>query len=327
MNNMLSNLIVPRINLNSNESIEYAELLTKKYYFDSFILFSTDKVLFGENSKFTMKKLFMVRDLLEGVSSKNILFFLDAENGLGKRCFEGSEFDLTDIELLDNKTIATFFDAINSELYRSKINVNLAPVLDIKDDKSMVLNGRTFSKNPDRVSEIGSIFLKSAAKNKVIACTKHFPGHGVHIGDTHNELIKSGISSSALMNHHLRPFKDLIQSTDLIMMNHINYIEFDSEPLPASMSYKIMTDLLLNKMSYKGLIISDSIRMKAITSNFTESLMVKNFILNGGDLILDPIDPINCLRDLEEIYIESKEKIDKKINRILKFKEKAEGLI
>ena len=327
MENNFSQLVIPRININSSESIEEARLLVKKFGFDSFILFATEKIKFSEDSKFRLDDLNMVRDILDKECEEEILFFIDAENGLGRRCLEGEEFDISDIEFLNDKDRREIFDAINLELYKNKISFNLAPVLDIKKEDSDVLKGRAFSGNSMVVSRIGKAFLDSTDKNNIIGCLKHFPGHGVVSGDTHKELIRSDISEIDLKTTHLKPFSELIKYAELVMINHINYTKYNRDLVPASMSYEIMTNILLNELGFKGVIISDSIRMQAVTSNFNESKMIESFILNGGDLILDPLSPIRCLTELKEIYADSAKSIDKKISKVLDLKEKARRLI
>ena len=72
-----------------------------------------------------------MRDKLDSISKERILFFLDAENGLGRRCLVGEEHDFANIEALDDRQIKDIFDSINSELYIHKISFNLAPVVDL----------------------------------------------------------------------------------------------------------------------------------------------------------------------------------------------------
>ena len=96
MQNIFSNLIIPRINLNSEESLVSAVSLIRDYGFDSFILFATDKVTFGERERFTLNRLSETRKILDSVSEKKVLFFLDAENGLGRRCIDGNEYNYED---------------------------------------------------------------------------------------------------------------------------------------------------------------------------------------------------------------------------------------
>lgn len=113
----------------------------------------------------------------------------------------------------------------------------------------------------------------------------------------------------------------------MVMVNHIYYKYFDSSPVPASMSENIMRKLLLEELGFKGLIISDSIRMGAITNNFSESELSRQFILNGGDLILDPLNPIQLIDVVGDVYSTSSDYIDEKIKKIIKIKNKARSLM
>ena len=327
MKNLISNLIIPRINLNSSESIKEAIQLVQKHSFDSFILFATDEVAFGENIKFTLEGLSALRDKLDSISEDKVLFFLDGENGLGRRCSVGEEHDFSNIEALDDNQIKNIFDSINSELYTNKISFNLAPVVDLGQKKSKVLSGRTFSESPQVVTKIAKIFLDSCADNNLISCLKHFPGHGIVDGDTHDKLIKSSTSDPNLINDHLQPFVDLAHDVEMMMINHINYSFYDSPLIPASMSENIIRRLLLEELDFKGLIISDSIRMGALTENFSESKISQEFILNGGDLILDPIGPAQLIDVIGNIYSKASEDIDEKIKKIIKIKNKARSLM
>jgi beta-N-acetylhexosaminidase len=327
MKKLISNLIIPRINLNSAQSIREAIQLVELHSFDSFILFATDKVVFGESSKFRLEDLSELRDKLDSISSDKTIFFLDGENGLGRRSFAGEEHDFSNIESLDENLIKNIFDSINSELYSNQISFNLAPVVDLGQKTSKVLSGRTFSESYEAVTRIAKIFLDSCTNNNIISCLKHFPGHGVVNGDTHDKLIKSSISEINLRKDHLRPFVDLVQDVEMVMINHINYSCYDPSPIPASMSGKIMRKLLVQELDFKGLIISDSIRMGAITSNFSESKMSQEFISNGGDLLLDPINPIKSIDAIQDIYPMMSEDIDRKIRKIIKIKNKARSLM
>jgi beta-N-acetylhexosaminidase len=88
------------------------------------------------------------------------------------------------------------------------------------------------------------------------------------------------------------------------------------------MSFNIITNLLKNKMSYNGLIMIDSVRMKALTGNYLEKEIVNGFFLAGGDLFLDPLNPIQCLEYIDKISRENLEYFQGKIKKVLNFKSK-----
>lgn len=306
----LSNLIVPRINVNSDSSINETIDLIQEFNFNAFILFATEKVVFKEESKFSLERLNYTREQLEKNSDKDILFFIDAENGLGHRCSDYNELPRME------------FNEINLELYENQISFNLAPVVDINEFREKILEERCYSNNPKEVTKIANLFIEAAYSNNVIPCIKHFPGHGAAKGDTHTQIVNSDLSLDRINSTHLKPFLDLIDKVELIMMNHVHYSSIDTESVPASMSKNIM-DILRNQ-NYKGIIISDSIRMGGIANQYTQEKIIEEFILNGGDLILDPLNPKDAIAILNKIYKAGNEDvIENKINLIDDLKSKA----
>ncbi len=306
----LSNLIVPRINVNSDSSINETIDLIQEFDFNAFILFATEKVVFKEESKFSLERLNYTREQLEKNSDKDILFFIDAENGLGHRCSDYNELPRME------------FNEINLELYENQISFNLAPVVDINEFREKILEERCYSNNPKEVTKIANLFIEAAYSNNVIPCIKHFPGHGAAKGDTHTQIVNSDLSLDRINSTHLKPFLDLIDKVELIMMNHVHYSSIDTESVPASMSKNIM-DILRNQ-NYKGIIISDSIRMGGIANQYTQEKIIEEFILNGGDLILDPLNPKDAIAILNKIYKAGNEDvIENKINLIDDLKSKA----
>ena len=151
---------------------------------------------------------------------------------------------------------------------------------------------------------------------------KHFPGHGAIKGDTHDFLASSDSSINEILELHAKSFEKLFQECDLVMINHGWYKAFENKPKPASMSYNIITDLLKNKMSYNGLIMIDSVRMKSLADNYLEREILDGFFSAGGDLFLDPINPIECLEYIAKIAKKNLDHFQSRINKVLDFKNK-----
>ena len=262
----LSNLIVPRINVNSDSSLQNTIDLIKRYNFDSFILFATDEVVFKEKTRFSLERFNFIKKELQKNSKKKILFFIDAENGFGHRCSDYNEWHYMD------------FAQIGKELYNNQISFNLAPVVDVNQFDEKILRNRCYSSNPSEVTNIASLFLDSSYSNNVIPCIKHFPGHGAAEGDTHLGIVRSDLSLDELNSIHIKPFFDLIDRVELVMLNHVHYKCFDEDMVPASMSKSVINDFLVNELGYKGVILSDSLRMGALTENFTQEEIIESFI-------------------------------------------------
>jgi beta-N-acetylhexosaminidase len=315
MKDDLSNLIVPRINVNSDLSLENTIDLIKKYDFDSFILFATDEVIFKEKTRFSLERFNFIKKELQKNSRKKILFFIDAENGFGHRCGDYNEWNYME------------FTQISKELYDNQISFNLAPVVDVNQFDEKILRNRCYSSNPSEVVTMASLFIDSSYLNNVIPCIKHFPGHGAAEGDTHLGIVRSDLGLDELNSIHIKPFFDLIDRVELVMLNHIHYECFDRNIVPASMSRNIINNLLINELEYKGVIISDSLQMGALTENFTQEEIIESFIKNGGDLILDPIEPKQAIEVVDKIFSQSNELVVKKIKKINNLKIKARNLL
>ena len=317
---ILSNLIIPRVNLNSSESINNALGLAKEYDIDSFILFSSDEVKFEKVAPFSAESLKLFQKELSKILN-NFFLYIDAEKGFGHRCKDGFLYK-DDLVSKDSDYIKKIFNEINSELKKYNIFCNLAPVVDFNINNQDILKDRVLGYDIDSIISNCSLFLDSCLVNKIVPCLKHFPGHGALNGDTHIQLSKSQDDINLLMDLHIRQFKFFLERAPLIMVNHGWYTYFDSLELPASLSKNIITKLLKMKLNYKGLVIADSIRMNALSENYDEKLIVESFFEAGGDLLLDPYNSIECFHVLCSLYENDKITFDDKIKKILKFKEK-----
>lgn len=164
---------------------------------------------------------------------------------------------------------------LHQELKHFGINMNFAPCLDIENKKSPLLKGRTFSKNPLRVLEIGNASIKGAIRAQVLSCAKHFPGHGGVIEDSH--LVRPiDLRTHSRIMESLLPFRGAISSqVSSVMISHILYPALDSENL-APFSKKIVFDLLRTKLGFQGLILTDDLDMHALDSFSLEEIVNKS---------------------------------------------------
>ena len=316
----LHNLIIPRVNINSKESISDAIELVKEHDFDSFIIFSSDIVKFDKVEPFKIEDFYYFIDQISKFKKHHYLY-IDAERGFGHMCKDGFLYDESFIGQ-DGRELKLVFDKINHELKINKIFCNLAPVVDIDNNSEKLLKDRTLGRDIDEIVQNAKIFLKSCSDNNIVGCLKHFPGHGAIKGDTHDFLASSDSSINEILELHAKSFEKLFQECDLVMINHGWYKAFENKPKPASMSYNIITDLLKNKMSYNGLIMIDSVRMKSLADNYLEREILDGFFSAGGDLFLDPINPIECLEYIAKIAKKNLDHFQSRINKVLDFKNK-----
>jgi beta-N-acetylhexosaminidase len=198
------------------------------------------------------------------------------------------------------------------------ININFAPVCDASFNKD-VINDRSFGNDNKKIVELSTSFINSTQRKNIIATAKHFPGHGNVIGDSHKELVYIDGELTEIEN-----FKNVIKSGVIaVMIGHIaikNNREYQTDGLPSTLSRKIVTDLLRNKIGFKGLIITDALNMGAVTKFDRPALKAA---VAGCDLLLMPTDEIKLLNAIlseANKNPEFKNQIFESIKRIIKAK-------
>lgn len=186
---------------------------------------------------------------------------------------------------LSRNEIAMAAQTTAKELKSMGINVNIAPVLDVANSKS-VMAGRAYGEDPSVVAEIGVAVINGYKNGGIIACGKHFPGLGAAVQDTHIASTKINSNLDTLNKRDLIPFRQAIQTgINMILVSHAVYPALDSQN-PASLSYTIQTDILRNMMGYQGLILSDDLEMEASESTGTIGQNAVRAIKAGADIVL-----------------------------------------
>ncbi|MEY0629994.1 glycoside hydrolase family 3 N-terminal domain-containing protein, partial [Providencia rettgeri] len=162
---------------------------------------------------------------------------------------------------------------------------------------------RSYSDNPQLVSELANSYIMGIHKYPVLTAIKHFPGHGNVSSDTHFSLPIIPIDAATWRSVELVPFKNTINHSDAVMTAHIVVPSLDNNTItalngekigtPATLSKTILTDILRDELSFNGLIITDAMDMGAISKNFDGNWAVKQAILAGNDIILMPLELSN----------------------------------
>ncbi len=236
---------------------------------------------------------------------------------------------------------------IAEELLALGVNVNYAPTVDVNmNPDNPVINVRSYGEDPQLVAKLGGAQVAGFENNGVISSLKHFPGHGDTNVDSHTGLPKVMHDKETIWQQDLPPFKDIIknQQPGMIMTAHIQYPALDDSTFvskegktmikPATMSRKIITDLLRDELGYQGVVITDALDMAGISHFFEPIEAVVNTFAAGVDIALMPIE-IRSPKDLEvlEALIDRLEQevqrgtlnadeITASATRILKLKEK-----
>lgn len=230
----------------------------------------------------------------------------------------------------NNVEIIKEASTITAEMLReSGFNMNYAPVLDIqKFENDHAIGDRCYGKNADEVSKNGIQVMKELSRGGIIPVIKHFPGHGSTNKDSHFFLPVITKKLKDLENEDIIPFKKAIgQNAEVIMVGHLMIKEIDSKN-PASLSEKIIKDYLRNKYQYKGIIMTDDLKMRAISFKYGYVKAAIKACNAGDDMIMIGASYNTIIRVIKKIEknIERKKiniaEIDRSIERIIKIKEK-----
>lgn len=174
-----------------------------------------------------------------------------------------------------------------SELIDIGINMDLAPVLDVCPvGHGCFMEKRSLGDDPYKVGQLGTLIINAMQNKGVAACGKHFPGLGAAKLDPHLELPYVARSLEQLQQEDLVPFRDAIDAGVAgIMTSHTIYSGLDPEHL-ATLSQKILTDLLRQEMGYDGVIITDDLEMGAIENEKTVNEAALEAFVAGADMLL-----------------------------------------
>jgi beta-N-acetylhexosaminidase len=219
------------------------------------------------------------------------------------------------------------------ELASLGFHLDYAPIADVDSNKdNPIIGDRAFSSDALATGDMCAEFIKGLQSSGVAACAKHFPGHGDTQTDSHLELPVLAHTLERLRELELIPFEKAIAADVATMMTaHVLLPAIDE--VPATLSRKLLTDVLREQMRYKGLIISDDLEMKGIANHYDLKDTVLMGIEAGVDIFLVCRDTdmaeeaIGYLQTLVERGKVSRERIHQSLTRIHAFKKKYIGAV
>ncbi len=318
----LGQLILP--GFHSTTYDEHIKTLIEDYHVGNVILFTRN----FDNAK-------QVRELTTKIHKEvikhtgNIPFIaIDQEGGLVTRMMKDVTFAPGPMTASASIDDATYFTGkmLAEDMIRLGMNLNLAPSLDVNNNpNNPVINVRSYSDDPEVVARLGSRFIKGSSEFGVLACAKHFPGHGDCEVDSHLGLPTINYDLDRIHKVEMYPF---IKNIDVpaIMSAHIMFPAYDT--VPATLSKKILTDVLRKEIGYQGLILTDCLEMKAIADMYGTANGALMAVLAGADIcdISHTLEyQIKALELLEEAVVDGRlpmEVLDDKVERILAHKAK-----
>ncbi len=214
------------------------------------------------------------------------------------------------------------------------INMNLAPVVDLSDPlQKNFMGNRAFGHDPVRVNEMAFMFANGLSKANVLPTLKHFPGHGGILEDSHKITPTKNVTLQEKERHDLVPFQFFseVGLPSAMMVAHIAFPQIDPSGRPATFSSVMINELLIKKMGYKGLIVTDDLEMYG--AKFLPSIgqRVVEAFKAGNDMMMVGWNPANQLAALKALKEAVKggeismARLDQSVEKILKHKELLES--
>lgn len=174
---------------------------------------------------------------------------------------------------------------IANDIKQFGFNVDFAPVADVNTASNSVIGTRAYSNNFQKAAQLVPAAVQGFHDGGMICTLKHFPGHGNTQEDSHKETAHLYKSLSELRKEEFLPFKAGIQAgADMVMVGHIVADKIDSKP--ATLSHRLVTDILRGELGFKGLVVTDSMGMGAIANHYTPGEAAVMAIQAGDDLLL-----------------------------------------
>ena len=214
--------------------------------------------------------------------------------------------------------------AIGQYLRQYGFHLDFAPVVDINSNPdNIIIGSRSFGSDAQTVSTMANAMIDGLHSAGIMACIKHFPGHGDTSGDSHDGYVSISKSWEELLQCELIPFINALDKTDLVMAAHISTPYITGDGLPASLSPTMLTDKLRGELGYDGVIITDSLAMGAITQNYSSAESSVLAFTAGADLLLMPYDYIAAYEGILSAVQNgeiSMARLDESVLRILRLK-------
>jgi beta-N-acetylhexosaminidase len=265
----------------------------------------------------------------QSCSKVPLLIAMDAEWGLAMRLDSTTKFprQMTLGAIQNDSLIYEMGVEIARQTKRLGMQVNFAPDIDINNNPlNPVIGNRSFGENKLNVTKKALMYMKGMQDNHVLACGKHFPGHGDTDSDSHKTLPTIKSSRARLDTLELYPFKELIaQGLGSMMVAHLSIPALDTTPNQAStLTKRIVTGLLKDTLGFKGLIFTDALNMKGVSKFYKPGEVEVKALMAGNDVLLFPEDVPTGINEIKAAIARgdiSQDDIDKHCMKILLVKQ------
>ena len=321
----------------TEENIQETERLIREHHIGGLTFFHSrasaatnyetkQKVIFNDDSFLRLKER-IVR--FQKCASTPLLMSIDAEWGLAMRVEKTPQYPyaITLGALPENKInlVYELGKQIGLDLKSAGIHYNLAPLADLNNNpNNPVIGYRSFGQNKEKVARFALEYCRGLSDVGILSCLKHFPGHGNTSVDSHLGLPILEENLEQLLENELYPFiKGIENKVDSIMIGHLAVPALnDGKNTSATLSKSIIEALLRKQLGFEGLVISDALNMRSVSSLYSEKGQLEWEAFNAGNDVLCFAE--NVVEGIEKIKENGTlERIEASYNRILKCKQKA----
>ena len=297
--------------------IEYILELVGQYQIGGLTFFQGEP---GEQARLT--------NLYQAAAQTPLMISIDAEWGLGMRLDHTIHFpyQMALGAIHDERFIYEMGAEIARQCKRIGIHLNFAPVVDVNNNPANpVIGFRSFGEDVPNIISKARAYMKGMQDEKVMACAKHFPGHGDTDVDSHFSLPTITHDRARLEAVELVPFRALIKAgVGSIMVAHLHIAAIDSvKGRASSLSPDIVNGLLKKDLDYKGLVITDALDMKGVSQSDSAATVGMKALLAGNDVLLNITDVPGTIAAIQQAMAEGKitqEEIDERCRKNLKAK-------
>ena len=265
----------------------------------------------------------------QSITKTPLMIAMDAEWGVAMRLDSALSFPwpMTLGAIEDTNLIYQMGEEVARQCKLIGTHINFAPVVDVNSNpENPIINNRSFGENPEKVGRMGVAYMKGMQDNKVLACAKHFPGHGDTDADSHKTLPTVNHLKYRLDEVELVPFKKLINNgIGSIMVAHLHIPVLDeTKDLAVSLSPKVVDGLLKTEMGFTGLAITDGLNMKGVSDFYEPGIVDVKALLAGNDVLLYPLNVPKAIEEIKKAIAKNQitqKEIDARCLKILKAKQ------
>ncbi len=261
----------------------------------------------------------------QSMAKTPLMITIDGEWGLGMRLDSVTKFpfQLTLGALSDESLLYKMGVAVGEQCKRIGIQVNYAPVVDINNNpKNPVIGYRSFGEDKNKVTQLAIAYMKGMQDAGIMACAKHFPGHGDVDVDSHHDLPVINKSIAQLNEMELAPFKALFAAgVGSVMTAHLSVPSIDNAANRAtSISKNTVTGLLKDSLGFNGLTFTDALEMKGVAKYFPGGTIAAEALIAGNDMLCLPESVPGAIKAVKKAIKRKKiswNDIDSKVKKVL----------